>query len=429
MKILISALVVIVVLAGAALAYALGPSAIATVERPMPESFSGAEVKRGAELARLGYCNTCHTVRGGDPYAGGYAIETSFGTIYSTNITPDEETGIGRWSQEAFSRSLREGLDREGHHLYPAFPYTHFTKLTDQDARALYAFFMTRTPIRRSPRENDLPFPLNWRPVLAGWKLFFFDSGRFEPDGNASDTVNHGAYLVEGLSHCGACHTPRNFLQAEKRDDFLRGGEAEGWTAPAIAGDLPTPKGWTEAGLKSYLTGSFTADHGVAAGPMQPVAENLAAVPAADVEAIAAYVLPKMRSGAGKLAPAAATSEQGGNGNDEGRVLYAGLCASCHEASSPARRAHGMNLADSSALNEATSRNFVNFVLAGVQPPEGRAGSFMPALAGSLTDEQLTVLAAYLRHAKAGLRPWDDLGKTISNVRETMRRADAEPQR
>ncbi|MEX6506702.1 cytochrome c [Jiella sp. M17.18] len=431
MKVVFGIVAVIVILAAAALGYALSPSAIAAIQPPAPASFQQAEVKHGAELARLGDCNTCHTVKGGAPYAGGYGLETSFGTIYSTNITPDADTGIGRWSEAAFARAMRQGLDREGDHLYPAFPYTHFTKLSDPDVKALYAFFMTRTPVKKAARDNDLPFPLNWRPVLAGWKLLFFHPGRFQPDAKASDQVNHGAYLVQGLGHCGACHTPRNVLQAEKRDDFLEGGEAEGWTAPAIAGNaMPAPKAWTQTALKDYLTGRYAKDHGVAAGPMQPVAQNLSEVPQSDVDAIVAYIHPGMRQGnaqpANAQASAAASGSSGQSG--QGAAIYAGLCARCHEQASPSRYSEGLNLADSSALHEASGRNFVNFVLAGVQPPEGRAGPFMPPLAGSLTDGQLTALADYLRQAKAGLKPWDDLKDTISSVRKTALAAEAQPQ-
>ena len=421
-------LVALLVLGGAALAYALSPSAIAAITPPAPASFDQVEVKRGAELARLGYCNTCHAVKGSQPYAGGYAIETSFGTIYSTNITPDPSTGIGRWSQEAFARSMRQGLDREGNHLYPAFPYTHFTRLSDPDIKALYAFLMTRNPVHKPAHENDLPFPLNFRPILAGWKLLFFDEGRYQPDPLASEAVNHGGYLVEGLGHCGACHTPRNLLQAEKTDAFLRGGQAEGWTAPAIAGAMPAPKPWDAAALKTYLVGGFAMDHGVAAGPMQPVSQNLSEVPQSDVDAIVAYLLPQMQQSAANTSQPAATASKESGQAGEGAALYAGLCARCHEVNHPARYSQGLNLADSTTLHEASGRNFVNILLAGVQPAEGRAGPFMPPLAGSLTDGQIVALGDYLRQEKAGAKAWDDLGQTISDVRKTARRADAQPQ-
>src|SRR5262249_19589506 len=159
-----------------------------------------------------------HTAPGGRAFAGGLALPAPFGTIYSTNITPDEATGIGRWSEEAFRRALWEGVDHGGRHLYPAFPYDHFPLINERDVSALYAFHRTRAPVAATAPANKLPFPLNFRPLLAGWKLLFLHTGRFQPDRSQSEEWNHGAYLVNGLAHCGACHTPRNALGATQRN-------------------------------------------------------------------------------------------------------------------------------------------------------------------------------------------------------------------
>ncbi len=199
----------------------------------------------GAELAAVGNCVVCHTAPGGRPFAGGLALPTPFGTIYSTNITPDPETGIGRWSEAAFQRSMREGVDRQGRHLYPAFPYDHYTRVSDEDNRALYAYLMTREPVSAEPPANELPFPLNVRMVLAGWKLLFLREGAYEPDPAQSAEWNRGAYLAEGLGHCGACHSPRNAFGAVKTgEDHLAGGESEGWTAYALNHASPAPIPW-----------------------------------------------------------------------------------------------------------------------------------------------------------------------------------------
>src|SRR5262245_48807463 len=208
--------------------------AIAPIDVPRRETFAPDLVRHGAELAAVGDCNTCHTAPGGKAFAGGLALPTPFGTIYSTNITPDPDTGIGRWSEAAFQRAMREGVDRAGRHLYPVFPYDHFTLLTDADNKALYAFLMTREPLRATTPENDLRFPFNMRIALAGWKFLFLHKGPYQFDRSKSEAWNRGAYLVEGLGHCGACHTPRNALQAERRGENLAGGEAEGWTAYAL---------------------------------------------------------------------------------------------------------------------------------------------------------------------------------------------------
>lgn len=195
--------ITLLVIAAAAFAAIAWRSEIEPVKTA--QDFDPALVKRGAELAAVGNCIACHTVPGAQAFAGGLALPTPFGTIYSTNITPDAETGIGAWSEAAFARAMREGVDRRGHHLYPAFPYDHFTRVTDEDNRALYAFLMTRAPVKATPPPNELAFPLGFRPVLALWKLLFLDKGPLELDPQQSEEWNRGAYLAEGLGHCGAC--------------------------------------------------------------------------------------------------------------------------------------------------------------------------------------------------------------------------------
>ncbi|WP_249225541.1 cytochrome c [Tardiphaga alba] len=191
----------------AAFLYAWHP-AMPPIDPPPPRSFTSEIVAKGRSLAFLGDCRTCHTAQGGKPFAGGFAMPTPFGTIYSTNITPDPETGIGRWSSAAFIRAMRQGVDREGRHLYPAFPYDHFSLTSDEDLNALYAFFMTRERVKATAPPNALPFPINVRLVLAGWKLLFLRDRRFEPDPTKDAIWNRGKYLAEGLGHCGGCHSP-----------------------------------------------------------------------------------------------------------------------------------------------------------------------------------------------------------------------------
>src|SRR5436190_4141928 len=208
--------------------------AIAAVEPPAPQSFDGALVKRGRDLAAIGNCNDCHTVRGAKDFAGGLPVPTPFGTIYSSNITPDAETGIGRWSEAAFRRAMQSGVNRDGRHLYPTFPYDHFTHVSDEDDRALYAFLMTRPPVHAPARANQLSFPFDQRAVVAGWKLLFLRHGSYQPEPAKTTEWNRGGYLVEGLAHCGACHTPRNSLGAEKARDAFGGGDVDNWHAYAI---------------------------------------------------------------------------------------------------------------------------------------------------------------------------------------------------
>src|ERR1700716_4115175 len=223
---IIGSVIAALLTAGAVAAFAIGwRPAIAVIDPPAPQSFDAHLVRRGRELAAIGNCRDCHTVRGGKNFAGGLPVPTPFGTILSSNITPDAETGIGRWPEAAFRRAMRSGVNRDGQHLYPTFPYDHFTNVTDQDDRALYAYLMTRQPVHAAARATQLPFPLDQRVVIAGWKLLFLRRGAYQPDNTQSAEWSRGAYLVEGLAHCGACHTPRNVLGAERASAHAAGGE------------------------------------------------------------------------------------------------------------------------------------------------------------------------------------------------------------
>ena len=281
----------VVLLGGAAAAFAVAwRPAIAAIDPPKPQSFDAALVKHGRELAAIGNCNDCHTVRGGKNFAGGLPVPTPFGTIYSSNITPDAETGIGRWPEAAFQRAMHVGVDREGRHLYPTFPYDHFTNVSDEDDRALYAYLMTREPVHAPARANQLSFPLDQRVVVAGWKLLFLHRDTYKPDPTKSAEWNRGAYLVEGLAHCGACHTPRNALGAERATATFAGGDVDNWKAYAINAQSPSPVPWDADALYAYLREGFHPDHGTARGPMAEVVSNLSSVSAGDVRAIATYM-------------------------------------------------------------------------------------------------------------------------------------------
>ncbi|MFL6790230.1 MAG: cytochrome c, partial [Bradyrhizobium sp.] len=232
---IITSAIAVVLIVGAAAAFAIvWRPTIAAIEPPAPRTFDAALVKHGRDLAAIGNCNDCHTIRGGKNFAGGLPVPTPFGTIYSSNITPDRESGIGQWSEAAFRRAMRDGVNREGRHLYPTFPYDHFTNVSDEDDRALYAFLMTRQPVRAGARENQLSFPFNQRPLIAGWKLLFLRRDGYQADATKSAEWNRGAYLVAGLAHCGACHTPRNALGAERVTAQFSGGDVDNWLAYAL---------------------------------------------------------------------------------------------------------------------------------------------------------------------------------------------------
>src|SRR3954466_9016566 len=220
--------------------------AIAPIARPDASVYSAATIARGQQLAALGDCAVCHTLANGILNTGGKPLPTPFGTIYSTNITPDVETGIGAWCYPAFERAMREGIHRDGRQLYPAFPYTHFANTGDADMQALYAYLMAQPPVRAPAAANALAFPFNVRPLLAGWNALFHQTREFKPDPAKSDVWNRGAYLVEGLGHCSGCHSPRNALGAEQRSAYLAGGFAEGWEAPPLTSLSHAPIPWSE---------------------------------------------------------------------------------------------------------------------------------------------------------------------------------------
>jgi mono/diheme cytochrome c family protein len=377
--------------------------------------------------AAIGNCSDCHTVRGGEAFAGGLPVPTPFGTIYSSNITPDAETGIGRWPEEAFRRAMRDGVDRDGRHLYPTFPYDHFTNVSDQDDSALYAYLMTRRPVHAAARANQLSFPLDQRIVIAGWKLLFLRHGTYQPDGTKSAEWNRGAYLVEGLAHCGACHTPRNALGAERASAAFAGGDVDNWHAYAINGQSPAPVPWDADALAAYLRDGWHPDHGVARGPMAQVVSNLSSVPEGDVRAIATYMAgvfgapspDRKRRGDEVLAQLKSPATQAAATNTAAASIYAAACATCHETGRPLPYG-GVNLGLSTAISSPDARNAANIVLSGVQPVEGERSPIMPGFAASMSDGQIAALLNYLRTRFSNQPAWTGLEKTIADARRTQ---------
>jgi mono/diheme cytochrome c family protein len=401
------------VIAACLCAAATGVAAFAVVWRPAIEpiavlphaAFAPDIVAHGAALAAIGDCAVCHTADATKPFAGGYPLKTPFGTIFSTNITPDAETGIGHWSEAAFRRAMRDGIGRSGRHLYPALPYPHFTRATDQDIGALYAFLMTRAPIHAAAPPNHLPFPLNVRASIAGWNLFFLRPGPWQPDPSRSAEQNRGAYLVEAVGHCGACHTPHNLLAAEETSRRFDGGVADGWYAPALAA------GWSEAALYRYLRNGFDAGHGAAAGPMRPVTRGLASVPDADVHAIASSIA--------ALAPASSAPAPATVSDASGNAVFAGACGSCHLPDAPMTRRGAPSLALSSAISAPTARDAIKIIFEGIPWREGAAGPYMPGFAGVLSDRQIIDLVTYLRAHFSGQPAWMDIEALVSEGRQS----------
>ncbi|MEA2837206.1 MAG: nicotinate dehydrogenase subunit [Bradyrhizobium sp.] len=404
-------------------ALALPWRSIAPIAPPDPAVFSAATIARGGQLAALGDCAVCHTQANGAINAGGRAIETPFGIVYATNITPDVETGIGAWSYPAFERAMREGIHRDGKHLYPAFPYNHFAKTTDADLQALYAYLMAQPAVRAVNRETVLAFPFNLRPLMAGWNALFHDSKTFAPDPTKSATWNRGAYLVEGLGHCGACHSPRNALGAEKANAYLAGGFAEGWEAPPLTSLSHAPIPWSEDELFAYLRTGESRFHGTAAGAMAPVVKNLVALPDDDIRAMAVYLGSFNENAIGRaeqqaLATKLETSTAPGSASSVGARLYEGACAVCHKVGGAPLFGSRPSLALNSNLHSAAPDNLIQVILHGIASPASSELGYMPGFKDSFNDRQIAELASWLRRQFAPDKPpWTDLDAAIGRAR------------
>lgn len=411
-------------------ALALPWRSIAPITRPDPSAYSAATIAKGELLAALGDCAVCHTQAGGTINAGGRAIETPFGVIYSTNITPDVETGIGAWSYPAFERAMREGIHRDGKHLYPAFPYNHFAKTTDADLQALYAYLMAQRAVKSTSPETKLAFPFNLRPLMAGWNALFHSGTTFAPDAAQSAVWNRGAYLVEGLGHCGACHSPRNALGAEKAEAYLAGGFAEGWEAPPLTSLSQAPIPWGEDELFAYLRTGESRFHGVAAGPMAPVVKELAALPDDDIRAMAVYLGSFNDNPIGKaeqevLAARLETSTgtQAISASSPGARLYEGACAVCHKVGGAPLFGSRPSLALNSNLHSAAPDNLIRVILHGIAAPVSSDLGYMPGFKDSFDDRQVAGLVSWLRRQFAPDKPpWTGVDAAIGRARQATAR-------
>ncbi len=400
--------------------------AIAPISMAGANVYTAATIERGRVLAALGNCIVCHTAPGGLPNAGGRAIVTGFGTVYSTNLTPDVATGLGSWSFSAFQRAMREGISRDGKHLYPAFPYPSFTHASDDDLTAIYAYLMAQTPVAARVPQSRLAFPFGVRPLLALWNALYMTPGPQNAGKFRSAEWARGAYLVNGIGHCGACHTARNTLGAERSGvDHLGGAIVDGWEAPALTAASVAPVPWTPDQLFSYLRVGHASQHGSVSGPMATVVRQLAEVPDADLRAMAVYL-------ASFNAPAAdadqrATSRVGQSAAWEAppgpaRRLFGSACGACHhDGDGPQLLGQNLPLALNTNLHSARPDNLLRIILEGVREPASREIGFMPAFRDHLDDEQLARLAAYLRQRFAPDRPaWRDLESAVARVRAAI---------
>ncbi len=382
-------------------------------------TFDPAIVAQGEKLAHVGNCVGCHTAQAGRPFAGGRPLETPFGTVFTTNITPDPETGIGGWSRKAFVRALRDGVALNGDLLYPAFPYDHFTHASDPDLDALYAFLMTRPAVQARARANRLKEPFGFRPLVAGWNLLFLHKGPLIDDPGQSADWNRGRALAEGLAHCGGCHSPRNQLGAERSDHAYDGAWTEGWYAPPLNAHSPAVRPWTAEDLFAYLRTGLSSSHAAAAGPMGSVTRGLAQASEDDVRAIAVYFASLMaHAPAAQGAPPADKGNVADAAHPEAAALFAGACATCHTAGAPMMQEGRPSLAWGTPLHEDTPNDTIQIIMHGLAPPAGRSGPTMPAYGDSFSDRQLADITAYLRARYTDKPPWPDVPGAVAQVRK-----------
>lgn len=369
-------------------------------------------IARGEYLTKAADCVACHTTKDGKPFAGGLAFKTPMGTLYSPNITPDKATGIGSWTDEEFLRALHEGKGKNGENLYPAFPYTSYTLLKDDDVKAIKAYLFSLPAVHQPNRENDMPFPFNQRWGLWFWNLVNFDGQRFEPDSSKDAQWNQGAYFVEALGHCGECHTPRNITMGMKDSKAYAGTEIDGWTAFNITSDPHAGiGGWSQEQIVQYLRSGHVDGKAQAAGPMAEVIENSTRhLTDSDLNAMAVYLRTlkplnpddetKSRSDWGQ--PATSVNTLRGmpftaDNNTEGARLYLGNCASCHSFTGEGvQDGYYPSLMKNSVVGASTPNNLINVILHGVSRKTNDGEVFMPGFANTLTDEQVVSLSNYL---------------------------------
>ncbi len=372
-----------------------------------PELGNADLVKRGEYLVRAGDCAACHSAPGGAPFAGGYAFRLPFGTIYSSNITPDKETGIGTWSDADFLRALHDGVGNDGENLYPAFPYTSYTLLTDRDVLAIKAYLFSLKPVHYRPPANDLAFPYNQRLLMKFWNVLFNPGRRFRPNSDRPPEWNRGAYLTEALGHCGDCHTPRNLLFAPSSSQKFAGALIQSWKAYNITPDREWGIGaWSDDQFAGYLANGHAPERSSAAGPMGEAVDNsLRFLTADDVAAIVAYVKSvspiadssnpaAVRTPLEPPHPAPLTVSAGAA--SLGLQVFEGACVSCHGFDGSGTIWAHADLVGNRTVNDPAATNLVQVVIHGasLHTPHGQV--FMPAFGEGYSDAEIAAVVNYV---------------------------------
>ncbi len=358
---------------------------------------NAAQIRRGQYLVAVGDCASCHTRPGGPPLAGGLGLNTPFGVIYSPNLTSDANTGIGAWTGDQFYRAMHEGIGAHGENLYPALPYPWFTHVSRADDDAILAYLKYTQPVRYSPPANKLPFPLNIRFMVKAWNLLFFKPAGFQTDARQSAEWNRGAYIVNGLGHCGDCHTPKNLLGADKAHSYLQGGNLENWVAPDLTGNPHAGLGgWSVDDITEYLKTGRNAHAGAGGSMAEAVSYSTSLMTDQDRHAIAVY----LKTLAPSPDPAMAQPDAGAM--RRGAAIYSDACASCHLSDGSGQTRIFPPMRGDAMAQQADPTGLEHLILAGARiaaTPTRPAPLAMPSFAWKLTDQEIADVSTYIRNS------------------------------
>jgi mono/diheme cytochrome c family protein len=417
-RILLSLAVIVLVAVGVAIWIIRGPGPLAFADGPkvaladyrgaspagVPASLAQASiVERGEYLAKAADCMVCHTTQGGKEYAGGLGFKLPFGTLYSTNITPDKETGIGNYSDQDFLNAVQRGKRHDGARLYPAMPYASYTYMTDADALAIKAYLFSLPPVRAAAPANTLAFPFNQRWGMIFWSALFNPDTRYMPDTSKSPEWNRGAYLVEALAHCGECHTPRNLAFALDNRKKFGGAVTAGWRAYNISSDKATGiSGWSDDDVASYLSTGHAKGHGTASGPMgEAVDHSLSRMAPEDIRAIVTYLRSVPATASPDLPatlapPAPASHKEGVTADARGKIVFQGACVSCHGWTGESLVSPMATLTGAVAVNDPGATNVAQIVISGTRRHTPDGALSMPAFGNAYTDDEIAAVANYV---------------------------------
>lgn len=372
----------------------------------VPKEMASADlIKRGEYLTHAADCVACHTARGGQPFAGGFAFNLpGIGTIYSTNITADKETGIGNYTDQQFLDALHNGIRADGQHLYPAMSYASYTYMTDEDALAIKAYLFSLPAVRAPARENKLSWPFDNRSLMGLWNAFYNAGERFRPNPAQTAEWNRGAYLAEAMGHCGECHTPRNMAQALNNRKKFAGALTAGWRAYNISADNKAGLGaWSDNDIATYLSTGHADGHGGAAGPMGEASDNsLTYLTAGDIRALVVYLrsVPAQDTDLPRTVtvPAPASHREGATAglDPRGEQIFAGACASCHDWTGISPLSKYATLTGVRAVNDPSATNVAQTIINGVDRNTAQGHIFMPAFGSAYSDDEIAAVSNYV---------------------------------